>query len=197
MMSISNDKDNNSLDIGFIFEKEPLLLKSKYFPSKVGGKPAWLSLGNNIPTSKTTLCEYCNSERVFLVQIYAILDKKNCFHRTLYVFACKSEKCNSGNKNGSFLVLRSQLDRENEFYSYHPPNYDSFDNITDDGPIQNVCNVCGMYATKKCNSCSQMFYCSKEHQRLDWTPGHKKECKDKIIDYARGNIIISLFYIYL
>ncbi|CAK9805253.1 SET domain-containing protein SmydA-8, isoform A [Anthophora quadrimaculata] len=39
-----------------------------------------------------------------------------------------------------------------------------------------VCPICGQYATLKCGSCKQEFYCSKDHQRQDWHR-HRSTCQ--------------------
>lgn len=39
------------------------------------------------------------------------------------------------------------------------------------------CAVCGVDAKQKCASCNVIFYCSREHQVIDWKRGHKKSCK--------------------
>ncbi|CAG7785355.1 unnamed protein product [Allacma fusca] len=39
-----------------------------------------------------------------------------------------------------------------------------------------VCPVCGEKATKICTACQSVAYCSKEHQREDWSQ-HQKICR--------------------
>lgn len=41
---------------------------------------------------------------------------------------------------------------------------------------EGVCSICGEHATLKCSSCKQEFYCSKEHQRQDWSR-HRSACQ--------------------
>ena len=37
------------------------------------------------------------------------------------------------------------------------------------------CPICGSQASSKCQSCEQVYYCSREHQKEDW-PNHRHEC---------------------
>jgi pre-rRNA-processing protein TSR4 len=39
-----------------------------------------------------------------------------------------------------------------------------------------ICAACGCKASKKCGKCEQRWYCSREHQILDWQDGHKLAC---------------------
>lgn len=41
---------------------------------------------------------------------------------------------------------------------------------------ENNCIVCGAKATNFCANCKNTYYCSREHQQIDW-PNHKKVCK--------------------
>lgn len=58
----------SSVDLGFLEKCEPWLLTNKFFPSKCGGRPAWLEL-ENLPNVNELKCEQCNSELVFLCQV--------------------------------------------------------------------------------------------------------------------------------
>lgn len=60
----------SSVNTGFLDKTDKWRLESRYFPSKVGGKPAWLDLKNLPPTEKLT-CKCCNKPLMFLAQIYA------------------------------------------------------------------------------------------------------------------------------
>ena len=110
-----------TVDLGFVEKCESWQLESRFFPSKVGGKPAWLDL-KNIPGEKDLLCKYCREPCIFLCQIYAPYeDNEDAFHRTIFVFICKKVECSKLNENGNLKVFRSQLPRINEFYSSEPP----------------------------------------------------------------------------
>lgn len=110
-----------AIDLGFVQTCESWRLTSRFFPSKVGGKPAWLEL-KNIPGKNDLECEYCNDACVFLCQIYAPYEEDaKAFHRTIYVFICKNVDCCRPNQNGNLKVFRSQLSRVNIFYPSEPP----------------------------------------------------------------------------
>lgn len=57
-----------TVELGFLEECEPWLLTNTFFPSKVGGKPAWLEL-ENIPTLDLLKCRKCQEILVFLCQV--------------------------------------------------------------------------------------------------------------------------------
>lgn len=80
--------------LGFIDEVEPWQVSNRFFPSKVGGKPAWLEL-HNLPPVEATKCPKCDETMVFLLQAYAPSDEEvtDGFHRTIFVFVCKTETC--------------------------------------------------------------------------------------------------------
>lgn len=40
-----------------------------------------------------------------------------------------------------------------------------------------TCVICGVSAGLKCGGCKSVVYCGKDHQKLDWKGGHKKQCK--------------------
>lgn len=192
-------------------------MKSPFFPCKVGGKPAWLDYvnvplavgagqmtdSNNNKSSIELQCLSCKSQLVFLLQIYAPIggpndqfcDQAQCledaFHRVLYVFLCSNQGC----KSRTFKVYRSQLNRENDFFSYDPPPqdyeeddieqelYDSKDHLKKfylnihKKNMLNQCAVCGLACSKKCSRCNFSFFCSQNHQIVDWTKlNHKSLC---------------------
>ncbi|OWF47269.1 programmed cell death protein 2-like [Mizuhopecten yessoensis] len=166
---------NENVELGFLEETNPDLLRSQYFPSKVGGKPSWLSL-KQLPTD--THCKSCDKPTIFLMQVYSPDDKvSSAFHRTLFVFVCRDPGCSTRNSNLSFLVFRSQQPRKNDFYSQDPPSED----VPTPGPVPDtdLCYVCGSVGPKRCAKCHAVSYCSKEHQVIDWKSGHKAACSTK------------------
>ncbi|XP_055626312.1 programmed cell death protein 2 [Toxorhynchites rutilus septentrionalis] len=164
----------SSVDLGFIESIEPWLLYSNYFPSKVGGTPSWLELGN-IPCAKDLLCDSCNEPCSFLCQVYAPLEEKpNCFHRTLFVFVCLNASCYEPNQNRNIKVFRSQLPLRNAYYDCNPPNEEEpADPIKSSVPL---CVVCGCRGQQLCSKCKKANYCGVVHQRIDWKNGHKTQC---------------------
>lgn len=174
----------SGIELGFLEECEPWQVESRLFPSKVGGKPAWLDL-ENLPTPEQLQCKNCQQTMIFLCQIYAPheenangnVDCTQNFHRTVFVFVCRNSKCCQRNSNENFKVFRSSLQRANKFYPYEPPE-DKPDLDFSLNKWTNLCNLCGCKAEKQCSKCKHVYYCSKEHQILDWKEGHKKECCD-------------------
>lgn len=106
------------IDLGFAEENDDdFLLKNVFFPSKLGGKPAWLEL-KNLPEQHEILCELCNEPTVFLCQIYAPseIDPVGGFHRTIYLFICKSAKCCQ--ENSSRFTRNSIYMESNEYFFF-------------------------------------------------------------------------------
>ena len=119
------DVDSESppaVELGFVHEPEHLeYLHSHFYPSKMGGKPAWLSQ-QSLPES--ILCSTCSTPMTFLLQLYAPNGLvTNAFHRSLYVFFCSNSQCTDGQRP-RLAIFRSQLARENPFYIFNPPDYD-------------------------------------------------------------------------
>lgn len=149
---------------------EPFTFTSRFFPSKVGGKPAWLDL-KHIPEPKETTCPKCNVPLVFLCQLYAPINEPDfhgsCFHRTLYVFYCNECK-----DDRTFSVFRSQLRRKNDYYSDEPAKPND-PNITPDMWGIRLCKVCGCKSLEEYEN----LYCSLHHKSIDLN----KELEDKFI----------------
>lgn len=100
-------------------EDERYMLLRRFFPSKVGGRPAWL-IPDRMPTDQHMTCEKCGLPLRFLMQVYASQGdyRPQCFHRTLHFFCCTS--C----QPSEVRVFRAQLPRKNAFYSSEEPDYD-------------------------------------------------------------------------
>lgn len=61
--------DKSRIDLGFLEECEkPWLLTNTYFPSKVGGRPAWLDV-ESIPSNDRLKCTECGTQLAFLCQV--------------------------------------------------------------------------------------------------------------------------------
>lgn len=67
-MSGHAEKFSAEVVLGFLEEAERWRLLSPQFPSKVGGKPAWLSL-RGLPEVPQLECEMCRLPLVFLLQV--------------------------------------------------------------------------------------------------------------------------------
>ncbi|XP_017552072.2 programmed cell death protein 2 [Pygocentrus nattereri] len=176
----SESERETGVVLGFLEEAEPWQLLSAQFPSKVGGKPAWLSrLG--LPELPELLCEKCQLPLGFLLQVYApIVGFERSFHRTLYVLCCRTPACYTRNDNRCFKVYRSQLPRKNDFYPYDPPRDEEPADSGDEHRLLSsgvkLCWLCGCPGQKGCSRCHSVTYCSKEHQTIDWKQRHKNEC---------------------
>lgn len=61
--------ERSRIDLGFL-EKcdKPWLLTNTYFPSKVGGRPAWLDV-ESIPSNDRLKCTECGIQLAFLCQV--------------------------------------------------------------------------------------------------------------------------------
>ena len=105
------------VELGFVEEAEdPEQLTSPHFPSKVGGKPAWLD-NIRLPRPEDTECGTCRKPMTFLLQVYAPVPVNDSaapegaeYHRTMFVFMCRNPGCHGIGVSKSFKVLRCQLD---------------------------------------------------------------------------------------
>uniref|UniRef100_A0A6I8N0F8 Programmed cell death 2 n=1 Tax=Ornithorhynchus anatinus TaxID=9258 RepID=A0A6I8N0F8_ORNAN len=160
------------LELGFAEATPGWRLRSGHFPSKVGGRPAWLG-EDGLPGPAALGCPRCRQPLAFLLQLYAPLpDPHHAFHRALFVFACRDPAC----------FFRNQLPRKNAFYPYEPPPEEA----PPPGAAAAVpsqlgsgvwlCRVCGCPGPKACARCHRAHYCSRHHQTLDWKMGHKQAC---------------------
>lgn len=67
-------------DLGFAEECEPWLLTNTFFPSKIGGRPAWLDL-DALPMPGEIKCLKCGEPLVFLCQVLFLAIAKNVLKR--------------------------------------------------------------------------------------------------------------------
>ena len=159
--------------------EETWALESRYFPSKVGGRPAWLDLKNiNVDVS----CTICSDPCLFLCQIYAPIDSQpSAYHRTIFVFVCKNPNCCKSNSNNNFKVFRCQLPLVNDYYPPEEPTDDP-DWSTDSKveKFNDICHVCGCLGSYQCSKCKLIKYCSKSHQVFDWKTNHKNICNSVV-----------------
>ena len=98
------------VELGFLEKVENSEdLDSSHFPSKVGGKPAWLG-PSVIPSSQEVACNVCSKPMTFLLQIHAPLpDIPAAFHRMLFLFMCLNSSCHQKNGSQVFCMFRCQL----------------------------------------------------------------------------------------
>lgn len=178
--TLKESNTHSDVVLGFLEEAESWQLLSDQFPSKVGGRPAWLSQ-SDLPAVSELQCEECKLPAVFLLQVYApVTEYDRCFHRTLFVFCCKTPACYTRNDSKCFKVFRSQLPRKNEFYPFDPPPDEKPEQPVHDAQVLGsglkLCRLCGCLGQKACSRCHSVTYCCKEHQTTDWKQRHKKEC---------------------
>lgn len=167
----------SNADVGFIVNEPAWKLESRFFPSKVGGKPAWLDL-INLPDPLQMKCGNCDNPCIFLCQVYCpISELDSCFHRTIFIFLCVDPLCSKPNSNCNFKVYRCQVPRKNEFYPYDPPTEEETwrEDIIAEKFVK-ICRICGAKSSSHCGKCKATNYCSKSHQVIDWKSGHKKYC---------------------
>ena len=183
----------NVTELGFAEKVDSFKLQSIFFPSKIGGKPAWLS-HEDIPPVDEIICPKCGGVMMFLLQVYAPRDgHEETFHRMIYVFMCRNSDCFEKNSNTPFKAFRNQIPRENKFFDYEPisPDAEEGDIIRIAQRLKvnwgSLCKVCGYKADKKCSACKEVDYCGKDHQVIDWKNGHKFTCSGSNKS-ANGNL---------
>ena len=116
-------------------------LSSLYFPSKIGGKPAWLDPVGLLPP-EDLVCRKCSKPRVLLLQVYAPIDDlTHCYHRTLYIFCCKEPSCHSRNYPDPFLVLRCNLPKANSFYDLRTAGVVDGEDMKDNDGLNNSTSI--------------------------------------------------------
>lgn len=181
------------IQLGFaVTEESTQFLKSPFFPSKVGGKPAWLDPVHILENSQIQ-CPQCNLPMTFLLQIYAPLDPRDqdpgasdaTYHRTLFLFCCKKGSCHSSSKL-CYLLFRCQIPCVNDYYQDMSQEVEETEEqVWKEDTLKKfeqkfghyTCEICGMKAGSRCGSCKIVRYCGKEHQLEDWSLGHDIECK--------------------
>ncbi|TPP65216.1 Programmed cell death protein 2 [Fasciola gigantica] len=175
------------LALGFASPAPAWHLISPLFPDKIGGRPAWLAL-QHLPEPSELSCPTCSQPMVFLLQVYSTLDERvDCFHRFLFVFMCRNGQCHRVERPHPFVVFRSQLARENAYYSFEPPETEEptrgqIELLVDSGNLpcaekfNSICPVCGCLADKACARCKKVRYCSRFHQVIHWRLSHKPLC---------------------
>ncbi|KAL7737774.1 hypothetical protein ACLKA6_006164 [Drosophila palustris] len=164
----------NVVDLGFAEEStNAAWLSNRYFPSKLGGRPAWLEL-EALPTTAQLQCKKCQAQMAFLCQLYAAYEDEFNFHRSIYVFVCRNADCQQANNAENFTVLRSQLPLKNKFYSEQEPAEDG-DPLPAIPSLKKLCAACGCLAPHTCSRCKEINYCSTGHQRAHWKQ-HKLNC---------------------
>ena len=101
-------------------------LRRHRFPSKLGGRPAWLDPCAT-PGGAAARCGHCGGGLRFLLQLYCpVGDAPHAFHRALFVFVCPRGAC--AGRPGAARAFRSQMARANPFYpptTCHPCLCDS------------------------------------------------------------------------
>ena len=183
------------VELAFLEKSQSFQLKSCYFRSKVGGKPPWLSL-KYLPGNERLTCSCCGRICVFLLQIYCPIDgKQNCFHRSIYLFCCNNPRCYEKDVVGAVKIFRCQLPRKNPYYGYEPLDDSDFEisALPTAETYQQLCHVCGCVGAKRCGNCKLAYYCSKEHQVLDWKERHKMLCT-ATGDSFSGMPLIGAYY---
>lgn len=179
-----------AVDLGFV-DDSSILLESRFFPSKIGGKPSWLDL-KNIPEAKDIICDKCNKPRHFLCQIYCPFNEKDtAFHRTLFIFMCLSKDCFQPNCNQNFIVFRNQLPRKNHFYPDSPPveelSWRPDINCQKFGV--DLCDTCGIKtAGIRCESCGKLF-CSSIHRSAHKSCDSSKPNRECLLPEYGLNIV--------
>ncbi|KAM8809356.1 programmed cell death protein 2 [Eudromia elegans] len=170
------------VELGFAAAAAPWRLRSAHFPSKVGGRPAWLGEAG-LPGPAALRCARCAQPCALLLQLYAPLPARHdAFHRSLFVFACRGAACyGAPGPRGPLRVFRSQLPRRNDTYPEEPPPLEPPPAAAAAPPRRlrsgaALCRVCGCPAPRACARCRRAAYCGAEHQALDWRRGHRRRC---------------------
>lgn len=163
-----DDDDENQELVGYLedppSERERRLLTRQFFPSKVGGRPAWL-VPERLPDETAVLtCRRCASRLRFLLQVYASQGtrKESCFHRTVLLFVCTNCQPNEA------VALRAQLPRANGHYSSEEPDREAILEeyaVPVDEEIEALCcQNCGLPCSNPSGLCSD---CARRARNKD------------------------------
>ncbi|XP_068144274.1 programmed cell death protein 2 [Drosophila tropicalis] len=171
----------DDVELGFAEERDAAWLSNRYFPSKLGGQPAWLEL-KELPSTQELQCNKCQDQKSFLCQLYASYNDDHNFHRSIYMFVCRNKSCQEANQADAITVLRSQLSLKNAYYSEEEPLEDG-EALPPIPSPKKLCAACGCHAPHACSRCKAVHYCSSGHQRAHWAQ-HKATCGSTITTEA-------------
>ncbi|XP_064544196.1 programmed cell death protein 2 [Drosophila montana] len=180
------------MDVDLGFAEQPnnaAWLSNRYFPSKLGGQPAWLEL-ESLPSTAQLQCKQCQAQKAFLCQLYAAYEDEFNFHRSIYVFVCRNGDCQQVNKAENFTVLRSQLPLKNKFYSEQEPS-EHGEPLPAIASLKKLCAACGCFAPHACSRCKDINYCCAAHQRAHWQQ-HKPHCSGGSLPEAANQPLPSI-----
>ena len=157
------------IELGFVETPEDQDLQqltSSRFPSKVGGKPAWLD-PVHLPSLEDLACGSCGKPTTFLLQIYAPVpvdetdpQGEEC-HRTLFVFMCRDPDCHGPGTSKCFKVLRCQLNGGNE------PNYCQNEEPSDKSMCSGMSSLSLNTAQSKDNTSNSSTLCIDQCNSID------------------------------
>ncbi|KAK1935865.1 putative programmed cell death protein 2 [Babesia divergens] len=118
---------------------QPWEYQRQFFPSKLGGLPAWLE-PDPLPPESAFSCGNCSAVMTFVLQLYAPDDDEptgDAFHRALFLFACQPCKT-------QWRAFRSQLPRKNRHYAFHPEAEGTLFPQPDAHMSRQCCMACGI-----------------------------------------------------
>ncbi|KAM9233750.1 programmed cell death protein 2 isoform 2-T2 [Dugong dugon] len=116
------------VELGFAEGAPVWRLRSALFPSKVGGRPAWLGEAG-LPGPAALSCPRCGRPPAFLLQLYAPLPgRADAFHRGLFLFCCRDPSCCAG--------LRGDLEDTVPDHNFLFPEYEIVIGAEDEAPLE-------------------------------------------------------------
>jgi pre-rRNA-processing protein TSR4 len=188
------EEQHDAVELGFAEKCDKKIdLSSLFHPSKLGGRPAWLSF-DSLPRPDKLQCGHCKEQMVLLCQLYVptvapLNGVEQQYHRTLYLFCCRQGPC-------SKLPTFVKAFRAEKIHLPSQPNYEESDK--EDAELielcnqlekpHKLCNLCGCLGDKMCSSCHEVWYCCKQHQAVDWKHRHKKQCNANNLIEKLANI---------